>query len=113
MILDCSYHYLLSYFDDKIYDGQIRVHNIHIGFIAIFFRYGILGIALLIYLLYKIWKYLLRIRDFPIEIRILTSSTFIYFITQLTLYNMSNTILFTFVVGSFLGIYLLTASKVR
>ena len=102
-----------EYFDDKIYDGQIRVHNIHIGFIAIFFRYGILGIALLIYLLYKIWKYLLRIRDFPIEIRILTSSTFIYFITQLTLYNMSNTILFTFVVGSFLGIYLLTASKVR
>ena len=101
-----------EYFDDKIYEGQIRVHNIHIGFIAIFFRYGILGIVLLIYLLYKIWNYLLKIRDFPIEIRILTSSTFIYFITQLTLYNMSNTILFTFVVGSFLGVYLLTASKV-
>lgn len=102
-----------KYLDDKIFNGQIRVHNIHIGFIAIFYRYGLVGIIILVYLLKKIWNYLLKIREFPIEIRILTTSTFIYFLTQLTLYNMANTVLFTFVVGSFFGAYLLTGARLK
>lgn len=102
-----------EYLANKIFDGQIRIHNIHIGFIAIFYRYGIVGLALLTYVLYKNFIYLFKIRESPIEIRILAVSTFIYILTQLTLYNMSNTLLFTFTVGCFYGAYVLTARSAK